>query len=225
MTPKIVHYCWFGKKEKPESFYRWLETWKRVLPDYEIKEWNESNFNVDYCDYSREAYNMRNYAFVSDVCRVYALYMEGGIYLDTDVEVCKSFDEYLYGPGVVGMESELVGTGVMIAPKKDEWTESFLYYYINHHFINPFGHFNRKPNTQILTDIILPGLPEGLRPKVLPMGYFAGIDWVTKKADVKPYTVAIHHYEASWRYKKTLLMKIALLVKGFLYRYFSIRPD
>ena len=92
-------------------------------------------------------------------------------------------------------------------------------------FINPFGHFNRKPNTQILTDIILPGLPEGLRPKVLPMGYFAGIDWVTKKADVKPYTVAIHHYEASWRYKKTLLMKIALLVKGFLYRYFSIRPD
>ncbi len=147
MTPKIVHYCWFGKKEKPESFYRWLETWKRVLPDYEIKEWNESNFNVDYCDYSREAYNMRNYAFVSDVCRVYALYMEGGIYLDIfmDVDVCKSDEYIIYGPvRTFRHGDELVGTVLrhdfagIDWVKKAEWTESFLYYYINHHFINPY---------------------------------------------------------------------------------------
>lgn len=223
MTPKIIHYCWFGQKNKPESFYKWLESWKRMLPDYEIKEWNETNFDVNYCDYSREAYNMQNYAFVSDVCRIYALYADGGVYLDTDVEVCKSFDEFLVGPGVVGLESDLIGTGVMVAPKKAEWVEAFLNYYIKHHFINVFGHFVRTPNTQILTNIILPGLPKGLRPKVLPKGYFCGIDWETKKADIKPYTVAIHHYDASWRFKKTLRKRLRLLVKGFLYRYFSIK--
>lgn len=82
MTPKKIHYCWFGTKPKPESFRRWLDTWRAKLPDYEIKEWNERNFDVNCCRYCRQAYASRNFAFVSDVCRVYALYTEGGIYLD-----------------------------------------------------------------------------------------------------------------------------------------------
>ena len=80
MIPKVIHYCWFGGKPKPEDVLRMIATWRRVMPDYEIREWNESNFDYGRYTYSREAYAMGDYAFVADVCRVYALTAEGGIY-------------------------------------------------------------------------------------------------------------------------------------------------
>ena len=87
MIPKIVHYCWFGGKPLPEDAKKCIASWRKYLPDYEIKEWNESNFDVNSNRYVREAYESRKFAFVTDYVRLYALVMEGGIYMDTDVEV------------------------------------------------------------------------------------------------------------------------------------------
>ena len=92
MIPKIIHYCWFGRNEKPLEVKKCINSWKKILPDYQIVEWNEENFDISNNLYAEEAYRDRKYAFVSDVARVYALINLGGIYLDTDVEVYRSFD-------------------------------------------------------------------------------------------------------------------------------------
>lgn len=95
MIPKVIHYCWFGHNEKPELVKRCIESWKKYCPDYEIKEWNENNFDVNLCDYTKQAYYEGKWAFVSDVARLWIVYNEGGIYLDTDVELHNTLDELL----------------------------------------------------------------------------------------------------------------------------------
>ena len=95
MIPKIIHYCWFGKGLMPASQKACIESWKKMMPDYEIKRWDESNFDVNICTFTKDAYGMKMFSPVSDVARLHALYTEGGIYMDTDVEVFKRFDEYL----------------------------------------------------------------------------------------------------------------------------------
>ena len=95
MIPKKIHYVWLGKGEKSERAKHCLETWKKFLPDYEIKEWNEDNFDINYNNWTKHSYENKKYAFTSDVVRLYALYNEGGIYMDTDVEVYKPLDEFL----------------------------------------------------------------------------------------------------------------------------------
>lgn len=93
--PKIIHYCWFGKGVMPPSLRHCLDTWKKVMPDYEIKCWSEDNFDVNITNFTHQAYKKKKWSFVSDFVRLYALYTEGGIYMDTDVEVYKPFDHFL----------------------------------------------------------------------------------------------------------------------------------
>ena len=98
MIPKIIHYCWFGGNPKPESVKRYIESWHRYCPDYKICEWNESNFDIHENDYCREAYEAKKWAFVADMARLVVLEKYGGIYMDTDVEVVRPFDNLLtYG--------------------------------------------------------------------------------------------------------------------------------
>ena len=89
MIPKIIHYCWFGRNPLPQSAIKCINSWKKFFPDYEIKEWNEQNFDVNIIPYTSEAYQAKKYAFVSDYARMWVLYNYGGIYFDTDVEVIK----------------------------------------------------------------------------------------------------------------------------------------
>ena len=118
MIPKKIHYCWFGGNPLPEMAHRCIESWKKYCPDYEIKEWNESNFDLNCCAYVREAYAAHKWAFVSDVARLQALVSEGGIYMDTDVEVIKPLDELLKYEAISGFESEdRVPTGMMACEK------------------------------------------------------------------------------------------------------------
>ena len=108
MIPKIIHYCWFGGNDKLESVMKCIESWKKYLPDYEIMEWNESNFNIKKANqYVREAYDNKKWAFVTDYVRLIALYENGGIYFDTDVEVFKSFDSLLSEKAFFGFESTI----------------------------------------------------------------------------------------------------------------------
>lgn len=104
MIPKIIHYVWLGRGEKSEKIKKCIESWKKYLPDYEIKEWNEDNFPMEYNDFFKQAYENKKWAFASDVVRLYALYTEGGIYMDTDVEVYKPLDEFLVHQGFTGFE-------------------------------------------------------------------------------------------------------------------------
>lgn len=105
MIPKIIHYVWLGKGEMSERAKHCIESWKKYLPDYEIKEWNEDNFDINYNNWTKHSYENKKYAFTSDVVRLYALYTEGGIYMDTDVEVYKPLDEFLYEEGFTGFEA------------------------------------------------------------------------------------------------------------------------
>ena len=101
---KTIHYCWFGKNPKSKLILKCIDSWRKCCPDYEIKEWNEENFDINCCDYVREAYEAKKWAFVSDYCRFYVLYNYGGIYLDTDVELLKSLD--VLSKNFVGFENQ-----------------------------------------------------------------------------------------------------------------------
>ena len=118
MIPKIIHYCWFGRGEMPSLAKKCIASWKKYLPEYKVKQWNEDNFDLNLYPYVAEAYAQRKFAFVTDVVRLYALYTEGGIYMDTDVEVLKPLDEFLRHPAFSGFEDEKnVPTGIMGAEK------------------------------------------------------------------------------------------------------------
>lgn len=103
--PKTIHYCWFGKKEMPVQYKKWMESWKRYCPDYEIVEWNEGNYDVKKNKYIRQAYEMGKWAFVSDYARIDIVNECGGVYLDTDVELIKNIDEMLMNDAFCGFES------------------------------------------------------------------------------------------------------------------------
>lgn len=120
MIPKTIHYCWFGGKPLPPLAIKCLESWNKYLPDYEIIEWNESNFPVNSIPYTKEAADKGKWAFVSDYARFYILYHNGGIYLDTDVEILKSLNPFLKHHSFSGFESkDRVAPGLILGAKKD----------------------------------------------------------------------------------------------------------
>ena len=118
MIPKIIHYCWFGRNPRPASAKKCIASWRKYLPDYEIKEWNEDNFDVNIIPYTQQAYEMKKYAFVSDYARFWILYHYGGLYFDTDVEVIKSFDDIVDKGAFMGLEIDGTkkDTKIAIAP-------------------------------------------------------------------------------------------------------------
>jgi len=152
MIPKKIHYCWFGGKPLPVDARRCIESWKKFLPDYEIIEWNESNFDIASNRYVREAYESRKFAFVTDYVRLYALVKEGGIYMDTDVEVLKSFDPFLHHTAFSGFENNnYVPTGMMASEKGGAWVTELLHEYDDRRFIRDDGSFDMTTNTCLIT--------------------------------------------------------------------------
>lgn len=130
MIPKKIHYVWLGKGELSERAKHCIESWKKYLPDYEIKEWNEDNFDLDYNSFVRESYDNKKYAFTSDVIRLYALYTEGGIYMDTDVEVYQSLDPFLEEKAFTGFEDiNYPVTATLGAEKENPVIKLMLDYY------------------------------------------------------------------------------------------------
>ena len=138
MIPKIIHYCWFGRNPMPEFAQDCIDSWHKYMPDYEYRLWNEDNFNVYEFPYTREAYEKGRYAFVSDVARLKALSDYGGLYLDVDFEVYKSFDNLLHLKAFAGFEGSKhspVMMGVIASEADGEWVNEQLLAYHGRHFV------------------------------------------------------------------------------------------
>lgn len=128
--PKIIHYCWFGEKDMPELVVKCIESWKKILPDYEFMLWNESSFDINSTLWTKGAYTAKKYAFVADYVRLIKLYEFGGIYLDTDIEVKKSFNCLLHQNAFIGFECDnVLSAGVIGVCKGNLIIKSFLNYY------------------------------------------------------------------------------------------------
>ena len=123
MIPKTIHYCWFGGKPLPKSARKCIASWRKFFPDYVIKEWNESNFDVKMVPYTAEAYAAKKYAFVSDFARFWILHREGGVYFDTDVEVIRPMDDILERGAFLGMDSSFFMACLMIS---QDWNISSI---------------------------------------------------------------------------------------------------
>ncbi|SDL86403.1 glycosyltransferase family 32 protein [Chryseobacterium taihuense] len=192
MIPKIIHYCWFGGNEKSEKIKFCMESWEKYLPDYEVKEWNESNFPINKHKYVQQAYSEKKWAFVTDYVRAYALFEEGGIYLDTDVEVTGNLDVFLNHGAFSGFESKgYPFTALWGARKGHYWPKKVLNFYDTIEFVN-------ETNTVYVSRILESEFGINSQSEVIqnfendifiyPSNYFC--------LNIRNY--AIHHFEGSW---------------------------
>lgn len=157
MIPKIIHYCWFGHGQMPQTAVECIESWHKNMPDWEYRLWNEDNFDVDSNQYTREAYKAGKYAFVSDYVRLKALNEEGGLYLDTDVKVFKSFEELMSNDAFCGFEgskSKPIGTCIMASKAAGKWVSEMLGSYKNRCFVNGDGSLDLTTNTSFLSSVM-----------------------------------------------------------------------
>lgn len=213
MIPRIIHYCWFGRGPLPEDAQKCIASWRKYMPDYEIKEWNEDNFDIDALSYTREAYDARKYAFVSDYVRFWVLYNYGGVYFDTDVEVIAPMDDIIEKGPYMGKEIDGIanqkqvvnpGLGFAAEPGK-ELFRKFLDEYAELHFILPDGSHNPYSMIRIITKMLE---KEGLEPgseiqkivgvTIYPSDYFNPWDDTVGILRKTKNTRTVHWYSKSW---------------------------
>lgn len=209
MIPKIIHYIWLGGKEEPEILKKCKKSWETMCPDYEIKRWDESNLNIDECSYAKQAYEAKKFAFASDYFRYKILNAEGGIYLDTDVELIKPLDEFLNNKAFCGFEkSDTIASGLILGSIRNN---PLIYKMVKIYQEKDFKQsIERKENVcSIFTKMLQ---EEGIKLDnsfqelkditVYPTDYFCPINVVTNKLTKTKNTVSIHWYNASWYDKK-----------------------
>lgn len=213
MIPKIIHCCWFGGKPLPYSVKKYMQTWRKCLPDYEIRVWTEKEFDpMNSIPYVKEAYKCAKYAFVSDYVRLYALSTYGGIYLDTDVEVLKSFDSFMDGPFMCFENDSLLSTAIIAAEKDTLWVKEVLEMYTSRHFIYD-GIMDLTTNVQFISEqFIKKGLCVDGKKQIIdgvtiyPSVYFSPKSWGTGKYHITCETVTVHHFAGTWHSATTRVL-------------------
>lgn len=219
IIPKIIHYCWFGGNPIPERYKIWMDSWHKFCPDYEIIQWNETNYDITQNSYMFQAYKNEKWGFVPDYARLDIIYNYGGIYLDTDVELIKNIDDLLYQKGFIGFQnSKRVNLGSGFGSIKGlPIMKKMMDLYDRMEFVKEDGNFNLvaspKWQTQILKEY---GLEANGEYQIIddltvyPEKVLNGKNMYTRKTILKPYTMAIHHFDGSWLDKKTkeLIRKI-----------------
>ncbi len=223
--PKVIHYCWFGKGKMPPLAEKCIKSWKKYCPDYQIICHNEENFDVTENRYAREAYEAGKWAFVSDYVRLKVLFEEGGIYMDTDVELIKPLDPLISDGGYLGRDDNgLLATGLGFACEKgNALIGHFLSDYDDIPFLLEDGKYDITPcpdrNTQTMVKL-------GLKPddqifmglRLLPEDYLCPMKYYTGKKIITKNTYSIHHFCASWTSKtakRTLFIKRIIGVRMY----------
>lgn len=208
MIPKIIHYVWLGGNTFPNIVKKCIDSWKKICSDYEIKEWNENNFDITSNLYCKQAYEKKMWAFSSDYIRLAVLYNYGGIYLDTDVEIFKTFDNFLNKPAFIGFNSpDLLDTGTIGAEKNNFWVKQMLKYYDVSPFINFDGSFNVGTNNFFITywtKLLNPNFELASSEyhlkhiSVYPQNHISLIDKIPDGYNENNNAYAIHYGTKSW---------------------------
>ena len=233
MIPKVIHYCWFGRNPLPESAIKCINSWRKYFPDFEIKEWNEDNFDVNIIPYTKEAYKAKKYAFVSDYARMWILYHFGGLYFDTDVEVIKSMDDIVERGPFMGIEVDTnrkeyqqvnPGLGLGVNPGLGLYKE-ILDYYAPLHFLCEDGSLNQVTIVKHTTNVLI---KNGLKQInelqhvsgvwIYPRDYFNPLDDNTGRLVITENTRSIHWYTKTWLKKQNPI--ITWIVRR-VHRYFG----
>ena len=212
MLPKIIHYCWFGRGEKPVLAQKCIDSWHKFCPDFEIREWNEDNCDYLAMPFMAEAYVAKKHAFVSDVMRLIVLEQYGGVYFDTDVEVVRNISPLLNDEGFIGFENDqFVNSGqVMAAVPHQPVVQAMIEEYKKLHYEQSDGSVTPVGCPHLNTDVMERfGLVRNGREQIVagihvyPDDYFNPLDSVTGKLTKTENTYSIHWYSMSWLPKRT----------------------
>ena len=241
MIPRIIHYCWFGGKPLPKIAEKCIASWKKYLPGYEIKRWDESNFDVNAIPYTREAYAACKFAFVSDYARFWILYHYGGVYFDTDVEAINNMDDIISAGNFMGVEQQnddritvAPGLGIGVI-RENSLFGQMIEVYSRAHFLNDDGTPCLKNIVEITTEQLqkyglrnISEIQECCGFTIYPKDYFCPIDYDTRELKITENTRTIHHYAESWvprstRFKNALsrlfgkrFMSCLIRIKAFV---------
>lgn len=205
--PKKIHYCWFGNGEIPDKEKRCIESWYKMCPDYEIVKWDESNYDITKNQYMLDAYRAKKWGFVPDFARLDIIYENGGIYLDTDVEIIKPLDPLLQFEGFAGFESKsYVAFGLGFGAIKGNKMVKYLLDDYNHlSFIDFDGNINLKASPVLQTEALQKlglcrnnSLQEIDGFVFLPNEFLCGRSFLSGLPRITENTFTIHHYSASW---------------------------
>lgn len=215
MIPKILHLCWLSGDAYPEKIAKCIKSWEKFLPDYEFVLWDTKRFDLNSSIWVKQAYEKKKYAFAADYIRFYALYHMGGIYFDSDVEILKSFNDFLDLPYFIGAEkSQYPEAAVIGAEKGCDWVKMCLDYYTGRHFIKEDGSLDILAAPWIMVEQISKLKPvrvlsvkDSLNIRKLDMqkevlvlhdSFFSPKAFDSRKIYLTPQTYAIHHFQNSW---------------------------
>ena len=220
MIPKIIHYCWLSTDSYPEKIKYCIESWKKYLPGYDIILWDLNRFDMSRSQWVKQAFDSKKYAFAADYIRCYALYHYGGIYLDSDVEVIKSFDDILDLPYFIGVDcSDALEPAIMGFEQGNKLLSDMLDYYNDNQFILNDGRLNVLPLPIVMKDIALKYLSfknisnkrefdyNSLVLNLFPCTYFSPKRQDNFKVIKSKDTYTIHHFNGGWYSKKQLIFR------------------
>ena len=227
MIPKIIHLCWMSGDPFPSDIQKCIDSWKRILPDYEIWLWDTKRFDLSTSVWVTEAYDKKKYAFCADYIRMYALFNYGGVYLDSDVEVLRSFNDLLTLPYFIGYESKQYFEAAVIgAEKGNPFIGDVLAYYKDRHFVKENGSLDIQIMPEVMMNVtnskwkrvlineISDFINDPTIINVFPYDWFSPIDSTGKRyvLRVSKNTYCIHHFASAW-----VAWRVKLLVKIFGY--------
>ena len=197
MIPKVIHYCWLSNDPIPQDLQTYMQTWKEKLSDYEFVLWNFDRFDINSSLWVKQAFENKKYAFAADYIRLYAVYNYGGIYMDMDIEVLKSFDDLLDAPLMLAYENEErsgIEAGCFGAEKGNPLIGECLSYYVNRPFIKADGSFDTLPLPQIMIKYVQ------RYPEIKPFSkdYFTCKSTSDGKITVTENSYSIHNFAGSW---------------------------
>lgn len=234
--PKIIHFCWLSNEPFPKSIESYMKSWKTILPDYEFVHWDLNRDNIGDNVWVKQSFAAKKYAFAADYIRIYALYKYGGIYLDTDVELLKKFDEFLHLPYFAGTEGgNWIEAAVIGSVKGADWLRDILSYF-DKPFLNSDGSFAMVTLPQVMNSIIEKkrNIVVANKEKILQNStrqynshfylfekdYFSPKDMGTGVIKKTHNTYAIHHFEMSWI---PATKKMIPNIKRYLMKIFGVK--